>query len=184
MILYVGSQAEFREVRVDGAEGLAEKVRIPCVEIGECRKDEEALRAVRHAGAEGNRIGVHAGGHHSSQQRSSTLRPESGLGSRWNPYCFGGDVVGEVYQGNQVFNVRTILDSKQRRSTDSIAALPIRNDAGIYLTLGQVANVYETSGRFSILHDGARRVQTITANVSSQDVGSFVADARRRIQQK
>lgn len=98
--------------------------------------------------------------------------------------AFGGDVVGEVYQGNQVFSVRTILDPKQRRSVDSIADLPIRSDAGIYLMLGQVANVYETSGRFSILHDGARRVQTITANVSGRDVGSFVADARRQIHQK
>jgi Cu/Ag efflux pump CusA len=98
--------------------------------------------------------------------------------------AFGGDVVGEVYQGNQVFSVRTILDPKQRRSVDSIADLPIRNDTGIYLTLGQVANVYESSGRFSILHDGARRVQTITANVSGRDVPSFVADARRQLQQK
>ena len=98
--------------------------------------------------------------------------------------AFGGDVVGEVYQGNQVFSVRTILDPKQRRSVDSIADLPIRNDSGIYLTLGQVANVYESSGRFSILHDGARRVQTITANVSGRDVPSFVADARRQLQQK
>jgi Cu/Ag efflux pump CusA len=97
--------------------------------------------------------------------------------------AFGGDIVGEVYQGNQVFSVRTILDPTQRRSVDSIADLPIRNDAGIYLTLGQVANVYETSGRFTVLHDGARRVQTITANVSGRDVGSFVADARRQIQQ-
>ncbi len=98
--------------------------------------------------------------------------------------AFGGDVVGEVYKGNQVFSVRTILDPKRRRSVDSIAGLPIRNDAGIYLTLGQVANVYESSGRFSILHDGARRVQTITANVSGRDVPSFVADARRQLQQK
>ena len=98
--------------------------------------------------------------------------------------AFGGEVVGEVYEGNQVFSVRTILDPAQRRSVDSLAELPIRNDAGIYLTLGQVANVYETAGRFTVLHDGARRVQTITANVSGRDVGSFVADARRQIQQE
>jgi Cu/Ag efflux pump CusA len=97
---------------------------------------------------------------------------------------FGGDLVGQVYQGNQVFDVRMILDPVQRRSTERIAALPIRNDAGIYLTLGRVADVYETSGRFSVLHDGARRVQTITANVAGRDVGSFVADARRQIEQK
>ena len=98
--------------------------------------------------------------------------------------AFGGEPVGEVYQGNQVFGVRAILDQKQRQSTESIAELPIRNDDGVYLRLDQVADVYETSGRFSILHDGARRVQTITANVSGRDVSSFVAEARQQIEQK
>lgn len=60
MILHIRCQAEFRKVRTEVAEGLTEKVRIPCIEIGECGKDEEALRAVRHARAKSNPIDVHA----------------------------------------------------------------------------------------------------------------------------
>lgn len=98
--------------------------------------------------------------------------------------AFGGDDVGQVYEGNQVFGVRLILPAAARSNPESVANLPLRNDGGVYVRLGQVAEVYQTSGRFSVLHDGARRVQTITANVAGSDVNSFMADARNQIQQK
>lgn len=98
--------------------------------------------------------------------------------------AFGGDIVGQVYQGNQVYDVDVILDSQQRRSPEQIAALPLKVENGNYVTLGELANVYETSGRFSILHDGARRVQTITAQVTGRDVSSFVEEAQRDVSQQ
>src|SRR5262249_54805207 len=42
----------------------------------------------------------------------------------------------------------------------------------------------ETSGRYQVLHQGARRVQTITANVARRDVASFVADAKTELAAK
>jgi Cu/Ag efflux pump CusA len=44
--------------------------------------------------------------------------------------------------------------------------------------------VYRTSGRFSILHEGARRRQTVTCGPGERDVTSFVADARRTMDEK
>jgi Cu/Ag efflux pump CusA len=96
--------------------------------------------------------------------------------------AFGGEDVGQVYQGNQVFGVRMILSPSQRRTPESISDLPLRNDGGVFVRLGQVADVYETSGRFSVLHEGTRRVQTITANVEGRDVNSFVMEARDQVQ--
>jgi Cu/Ag efflux pump CusA len=49
--------------------------------------------------------------------------------------------------------------------------------------LKQVADVYQTSGRYTILNEGARRVQTITCNVRGRSVESFVNEARKRIAQ-
>jgi Cu/Ag efflux pump CusA len=49
--------------------------------------------------------------------------------------------------------------------------------------LKAVADVYRTEGRFSILHEGARRRQTVTCN-PTRDVQSFVADARRILAEK
>ena len=49
------------------------------------------------------------------------------------------------------------------------------------LPLKQLADVFLATGRYTILHDGARRRQTITCNPSGRDVASFVADAQKRI---
>jgi CzcA family heavy metal efflux pump len=95
--------------------------------------------------------------------------------------AYQGDVVGQVYDGNRVFAVSVILDSKDRHNPAEIGNLLLRNSSGIYVHLDQVANIYETSGRYVILHDGARRVQTITCNVNGTGVGTFVSDAKKRI---
>ncbi len=50
------------------------------------------------------------------------------------------------------------------------------------ILISQLADIYETSGRYIILHDGARRVQTITCNVKGTDVVSFVKDAKGKIE--
>jgi Cu/Ag efflux pump CusA len=47
-----------------------------------------------------------------------------------------------------------------------------------------LARVYEASGRYAILHDGARRVQTITLNVAGGNVDAFVQSAQRQIAAK
>jgi CzcA family heavy metal efflux pump len=95
--------------------------------------------------------------------------------------AYGGDVVGQFYQGNRVFDVAVYLDAAGRHSVDAIGTLPLRGPEGNYVQLRDLAQIYEKSGRYVILHDGARRVQTITCNVAGRPVADFVAQARRRI---
>ena len=95
--------------------------------------------------------------------------------------AFDGESVGQTYDGNRVFGVSAILVPSRRRTIDDIGALPLRNPDGVYVSLRQVADLYEASGRYIVLHNGARRVQTITANVSGRDVNSFVSDAKALI---
>jgi CzcA family heavy metal efflux pump len=95
--------------------------------------------------------------------------------------AFQGSVVGQVYDGNRVFNVSVILPPAKRSSIADVRALPLRNAAGTFVRLDQLADVYATSGRYVVLHNGARRVQTITCNVAGRDVASFVAEARQRL---
>jgi Cu/Ag efflux pump CusA len=47
--------------------------------------------------------------------------------------------------------------------------------------LSALADVYSTTGRYAILHDGARRRQTITCNPAGRDVSSFVAEAQKQV---
>jgi CzcA family heavy metal efflux pump len=95
--------------------------------------------------------------------------------------AFGGQVVGQIYQGNRVFNVVVILAPRDRATVGEIGALPLRSPAGNYVTLAQLADISVTPGRSIILHQGARRVETITCNVVSRSLNSFVSEAQRRI---
>ncbi len=97
--------------------------------------------------------------------------------------AFQGEVVSQVYEDNRVVDVSVILDPSERRTVEQVGALPLRNSAGNYVSLRQVADIYVTSGRYVVLHQGARRVQTVTCNVAGRDVNSFVAEAQRRIKQ-
>jgi Cu/Ag efflux pump CusA len=98
--------------------------------------------------------------------------------------AYQGDVVGQTYEGNQVFNVITILDEESRSHVTKVGGLPLRSPGGSYVLLKQLADVYESSGHYQVLHEGARRLQTVTANVAGSDVASFVRMAQAAIAAK
>jgi Cu/Ag efflux pump CusA len=93
--------------------------------------------------------------------------------------AFQGDVVGQIYLADRVFDVAVTLLPGARRP-EEVAALPLRSANGVFTTLGQVADIAETSGRNEIDHDGARRVQVVTCGVSGRDIPGFVAEAQQR----
>lgn len=95
--------------------------------------------------------------------------------------AYEGDAVGQISEENRVFDVAVILDPALRRTVADVSALPLRNSHGTYVRLGRLADVYETSGRYVVLHEGARRAQTVTCNVSGIDPASFVAQAKQQI---
>jgi len=120
-----------------------------------------------------------------------TIRPRKADLERWGMDAvdvlnllrgaYQGDIVGQSYEGNRVFNVIAILDKESRNSVAKVRDLPVRTPGGNFVLLHQIADVYQTSGRNQVLHLGGQRVQTVTANVIGRDVTSFVADARQAI---
>jgi CzcA family heavy metal efflux pump len=95
--------------------------------------------------------------------------------------AYQGSIVGQVYEGNRVFDVSVMLNPQDRKAVSIIGRLPMRNSTGTCISLRELADIYETSGRYVILHNGARRVQTVTCNVEGRSSSSFVADAKRQI---
>jgi len=98
--------------------------------------------------------------------------------------AYEGQQVGDIYEGNRVFGVAVILPPGRRTDVNSIAALPLRNPDGIYVPLGTLASVYQKAGRYNILHDGARRVQTITLNVAGNNTAVFESKAQAEVAAK
>lgn len=97
--------------------------------------------------------------------------------------AYDGVTVGQIYRKNEVNDIAVTLDPASRRNPEDISGLILSTSSGQRVPLRLVADVYRTEGRFSILHDGARRRQTITCN-PTRDVQSFVADARRIVAEK
>ncbi|MGH9396801.1 MAG: efflux RND transporter permease subunit [Terriglobia bacterium] len=95
--------------------------------------------------------------------------------------AYSGEVVGQIYDGSRVFDVSVILNAKDRRSVSQIGGLPLRGPDGNYVTLNQIADIYEVSGRYIIQHEGARRVEAVTCNVQSGDMNTFLATAHKRL---
>jgi CzcA family heavy metal efflux pump len=92
--------------------------------------------------------------------------------------AYQGDIVGQSYEGNRVFNVITMLDEESRNSVAKVGNLPLRTPSGTFVLLHQIADVYQTAGRYQVQHLGGQRVQAVTANVIGRDVTSFVKEAR------
>ena len=71
-----------------------------------------------------------------------------------------------------------------RQDPEAIGSLLLRSPQGGVMPLRELAEIYPTSGRFSILHEGARRRQTVTCSTSGRDVTSFVEEAKKQVAAK
>jgi CzcA family heavy metal efflux pump len=98
--------------------------------------------------------------------------------------AYEGEVVGQAYQGSQVSDIAVILDPALRKDPETVGGLLLTSMTGVRVPLREIADIYLASSRSSILHEGARRRQTITCAPSGRDVQSFVADAQAAIAQK
>jgi CzcA family heavy metal efflux pump len=96
--------------------------------------------------------------------------------------AYNGETVGQLFEGNRVFDVAAILPPQLRGSIDAVGELPLRSPSGTYVRLRDVADIFQSSGRSVVQHEAARRVQNITCNVEGRDVGSFVAEARKAVE--
>jgi CzcA family heavy metal efflux pump len=98
--------------------------------------------------------------------------------------AYQGTVVAQSYEGKRISDIAVILEERSRKDPETIGSLLLRNAQGSRVPLRQLADIYPTTGRHSILHDGARRRQTITCNPTGRDVTSYVAEAKQQIASK
>lgn len=98
--------------------------------------------------------------------------------------AYQGETVSQVYEGNQVFDVTVILSPSLRQNINQPGDLPLRSPSGSYVKLSQLAEIVQTSGRYVVLRDGARRVQTVTFDVKGQDESAFIDEAKKQIDAK
>lgn len=93
--------------------------------------------------------------------------------------ALGGEPIGTVYEGERRFAVVARFDSKYLTSPDSIARLPVYNNAGVPIPLSQVADFDLADGQTLIAREGSRRRVTVRCDIVGRDQGGFVADAKK-----
>ncbi len=114
----------------------------------------------------------------------------------------GGREVGQVFQGDRRFDIVVRLPEEFRRDVHALRALPVplAHAAGefsellelaeehpvrfAFLPLDSVADVRLTVGPNQVSRENGKRRIVVQANVRGRDIGTFVAEAQRRIQQE
>lgn len=93
----------------------------------------------------------------------------------------GSKPVGEIVEGQLRFPLIIRLPEQFRESPQSIGNMLISTPAGERLPLSRLASVEIVEGPSTITREWGQRRITITANVRGRDLGSFVAEAQKKI---
>ena len=93
----------------------------------------------------------------------------------------GGVVLTEVLEGVRRFPVVVRLPEEFRRSPEALAQIPLLAPAGERLRLGQVARIAVVDSAEAIQREDGQRRLVVQANVRGRDLGSFVAEAERKL---
>jgi CzcA family heavy metal efflux pump len=125
----------------------------------------------------------------STPQLSIRLRPQSMLQWGLSPtdvldtirLAYESLPISQVYQANRVVGVSIVLEPESRQRIQQIGNLPLINNEGRLLYLRDIADITQENGRSKILHADAKRIQTVTANVTGRDIESFSEEVKTRI---
>jgi Cu/Ag efflux pump CusA len=98
--------------------------------------------------------------------------------------AYAGSPAAQTYEAGRVFDVTVILDERIRQDPEAVGGLMLANQDGLRVPLRQLADLFEDTGRTTILHDGTRRRQAVTCDVRGRDLTSFVEDLQRALRSK
>jgi len=98
--------------------------------------------------------------------------------------AIGGEKAGQIFEGIKRFDILVRYTAEARSTPEEIRSLVIRTPAGALLPLEQIASVEEIVGPRQITRENNQRFITVQTNVRGRDIGSFVAEGQKLIQEK
>jgi cobalt-zinc-cadmium resistance protein CzcA len=94
----------------------------------------------------------------------------------------GGSTATELLDGPRRFPVLVRLPHAQRANPEAIGAVLLTGHTGERIPLARVASISHTGAPETIAHENAERRLVVQTNVRGRDVGSFVAEAQRKVE--
>lgn len=95
-----------------------------------------------------------------------------------------GKEAGQVYEGEQRFDLVVRLSEDASRNVESIKNLLLTSPTGARVPLGQVAEIKLVEGAAQISREDTRRRIGVELNVRGRDIGSFVEEAQAKIEKE
>lgn len=96
----------------------------------------------------------------------------------------GGETAGQIFEGVKRFDIYVRFDEQYRKDMKSISKLLIESPNGIQVPLIQLAEIKEVVGPRQITRERNQRFITIQCNVVGRDIGSFVGEGQKVIDEK
>ncbi len=93
-----------------------------------------------------------------------------------------GKEAGQVYEGEQHFNLVVRLNEDSGATVDTIRNLVLTAPNGSRVPLSQVAEIKLAEGAAQISREDTRRRIGVELNVRGRDIGSFVEEAQKKIE--
>ena len=93
----------------------------------------------------------------------------------------GSTHLGEIIEGQLRFPLVARLPERDRASAEAIGAILVATPSGQRLRLAELATVEQIEGPSTISREWGQRRITVQVNVRGRDIGSYVAEAQRRV---
>lgn len=98
--------------------------------------------------------------------------------------AIGGVVAGQIYEGDRRIDIVVRLPERLRSDPDYLATLPVPLSDGGYVPLREVADLRLTTGYNQVRRENGKRRVVVTSNVRGRDLGSFVSDVQRAVEER
>lgn len=95
--------------------------------------------------------------------------------------ALNGIEVTDVYEADRVTSVHIRLSERYRNDEEAIKNLLVDAPNGERIPLTQLAQITKSEGPQTIFRENLMRRKIILCNLSNRDIGSFVTEARRKI---
>ena len=96
----------------------------------------------------------------------------------------GSFKLGEVFEGQLRFPLVVRLPERMRASPEAIGAIQISTASGQRIPMSRLADIKVIEGPSTITREWGYRRINISSNVRGRDLGSFIAEAQRRIDEE
>lgn len=95
--------------------------------------------------------------------------------------ALSGEVVSQVYEGNNTFDLTVKVADESRNSIEAIGNLLVDGGDGIKVPLSYIADIVSSSGPNTISRENVQRKIVVSANVVGSDLGGAVDDIKKAI---